>query len=108
MRCRTPVAFCDFSRSVSGFVEVPRSELMSIVARIGLLISFFWFIASSASAIGAVATAKLEEAKKAAAARGYLFASSHDEIVAKAKNERKLRALSGFEQSAFNQLAKVF
>ena len=81
---------------------------MSTVVRAGLLISFVWFVTSSASAIGAVSTAKLEEAKKAAAARGYVFVGSHDEIVAKAKTERRLRALSGFEQSAFNQLAKVF
>lgn len=83
-------------------------SLMRAVGKIGLLISILWFIEPSVNAMGAVAAARLEGAKKAAEARGYVFATSHEEIIAKAKTEGKLRALSGFEQSAFNQLAKVF
>ena len=50
----------------------------------------FWILSISL-ALGA--DAGLMKAKKAAEAKGYIFEISHDEIVAKAKKEGKLRVL---------------
>lgn len=50
----------------------------------------------------------LLRSKSEAEARGYVFAASHDEIVARAKNEGKLRALSGWDPAVYPHLIQAF
>lgn len=59
-------------------------------------------------AFAAAPSSVLLKAKTDAEAQGYVFATSHDEIVAKAKAERKLRALSSLAPNAFKVLADAF
>ena len=48
------------------------------------------------------------KAKKEAEAKGYLFAASHDEIVAKAKQEGKLNVIVSLDAKILNALADGF
>jgi len=57
-------------------------------------------IAVEAASVGAIST----EVKKQAEARGYAFLNSHDEIVAKAKTEGKLRVLTSLEAANFKPM----
>jgi hypothetical protein len=53
--------------------------------------------------------ASLQKARQEAAARGYIFESSHDEIVAKAKKERKLKLFSALDtQTTLKDLIERF
>jgi len=65
-----------------------------------------WFLASKAHA--ASEDPGIIKAKKEAEAKGYIFAASHDEIVAKAKEERKLRALSSFDPETYRPMIAAF
>ena len=65
-----------------------------------------WLAASIA--YSAVATPDLPKAKQAAEAKGYIFENSHDEIIAKAKKEGKLRVLSSYDRDTFQELRKAF
>ncbi len=56
--------------------------------------------------VGAQSSA-LRQAKSAAEAKGYLFESNHDEIVAKAKKEGKLRFLSSWDSKVMEQMGKA-
>jgi ABC-type Fe3+ transport system substrate-binding protein len=49
----------------------------------------------------------LRQAKSAAEAKGYLFETNHDEIVAKAKKEGKLRFLSSWDSKVMDQMGKA-
>lgn len=70
------------------------------------LLLVFWFVASSVSA--AAPGPDFLQAKKDAESRGYIFETSHDEIVAKAKKEGKLRALSGIERDSIHPMREAF
>lgn len=48
------------------------------------------------------------QAKQVGEAKGYLFETSHDEIVAKAKKEGKLRVLSSLSPEVFPHMTKAF
>jgi hypothetical protein len=50
----------------------------------------------------------LLEAKKEAEGKGYIFFTTHDEIVAMAKKEGKLRVSSGLETPNFKPLIDGF
>jgi ABC-type Fe3+ transport system substrate-binding protein len=52
--------------------------------------------------------AALAKAKQAAEAKGYIFESSHDEVVAKAKKEGKLRVLSTMETAVIKAMRDAF
>ena len=65
------------------------------------------FLPMVSMAAGA-ATPSLSEAKKEALAKGYEFFGSHDEIVALAQKEGKLRINSGLETRAFKPLIEAF
>jgi len=60
------------------------------------------------SALAASASPALVKAKQDAEAKGYVFESSHDEIVAKAKNEGKLRVLSTMESAVIKAMRDAF
>src|SRR4030095_2336166 len=53
-------------------------------------------------------SASVLKAKQEAEAKGYVFFSTHDEIVAQAKKEAKLRVLSSMEQEVLNASAEAF
>ena len=59
-------------------------------------------------AFAATPSASLLKAKQEAEARGYLFHTSHDEIVARAKKEGKLRVFSSQEPPAIKAVASAF
>jgi len=77
---------------------------------------FFRFIATVAAsillvigshvAVGAQSAA-LRQAKTAAEAKGYLFETNHDDIVAKAQKEGKLRFLSSWDAKLMDQMGKA-
>jgi ABC-type Fe3+ transport system substrate-binding protein len=67
----------------------------------GLL--FFYDSASAASANPGMAKGKQD-----AEAKGYLFETSHDDIVAKAQKEGKLRVLSTMESAVIKQMREGF
>ncbi len=65
-----------------------------------------WLIASSGA--GAAPSASLLKAKQDAEAKGYIFHTSHDEIVEQAKKEGKLKVLSSQEPRAIKAIAEAF
>src|SRR3990172_4876770 len=48
------------------------------------------------------------KAQQEVRAKGYIFETSHDEIVAKAKKEGKVRVLTGLDPEAFKPMAEAF
>src|SRR5262245_29246239 len=70
-----------------------------------IAVSILLIIGSSA-AVGAQSAA-LRQAKTAAEAKGYLFETNHDEIVAKAQKEGKLRFLSSWDAKLMDQMGKA-
>src|SRR5918992_1396194 len=65
-----------------------------------------WLWVSTAQA--ASASPALLQARKEAESRGYLFESSREEILAKAKKEGALRGLLGFDEAAIKALRDGF
>src|SRR5262245_16349739 len=63
-----------------------------------------------AGSAGAAAppSAELAKAKKEAESRGYLFYASKDEIIAKAKEEGRVRVLSNMDPENIESLRKAF
>ena len=66
-----------------------------------------WFMLS-ASVFAAAPSAALHDAQKKAKAQGLIFETSHDDIVAKAKAEGKVRVLSSFDPDNYKVLAQAF
>src|SRR4026207_215525 len=54
------------------------------------------------------ATPSLLKARQAAQANGFVFEASHDEILAKAKKEGKLRVISSLDKETYKQLTDAF
>lgn len=65
-----------------------------------------WFLSSHAFA--ASASPALLKAKQEAESKGFIFETSHDEIVARAKKEGKLRLFSSLESDTFKPLIESF
>ena len=65
------------------------------------------FLGASVAAAASPSPA-LMEARKAAEAQGYTFIANHDEIVAKAKQEGKLRVLAEMEPPTIKAATKAF
>jgi ABC-type Fe3+ transport system substrate-binding protein len=57
---------------------------------------------------GAAASPALLKAKQEAEARGYIFETSRDDIIAKAKKEGKLRVLSSLEMENLKPVSELF
>ena len=71
----------------------------------------FFFLASwgmGSHALAASATPSLLKAKQEAEANGFIFETSRDEIIAKAKKEGKLRVLSSLDQDTFKPMMESF
>ncbi len=56
----------------------------------------------------AAAAPGLQKAKQEAEAKGFIFFTNHDEIVAKAKKEGKIRVLSSLDPDSFKPMADSF
>jgi ABC-type Fe3+ transport system substrate-binding protein len=63
---------------------------------------------SNGSVCAASASPALLKAKQEAEAKGYLFETSHDEILAKAKKEGKLQVLNSLNPDIFPHMTKAF
>ena len=61
-----------------------------------------------AFANAAAASAALQKAKQEAEAKGFIFETSRDEILAKAKKEGKLRVLTSLENEALKPVSEAF
>ena len=64
--------------------------------------------ASPSTVLAASADPALLKAKKEAEAKGYIFELSHDDVVAKAKKEGKLRVISGLDPKGYPHLITAF
>src|SRR5215813_4102714 len=67
-------------------------------------LSFLW--AAHSIVIAASTSPALLKTKQEAEARGYIFETSHDEIVAKAKKEGKLRVITSLEPETYAPFKK--
>jgi ABC-type Fe3+ transport system substrate-binding protein len=74
---------------------------------IAILTGSALLILSLSMPVGAQSSA-LRQAKSAAEVKGYVFETSHDEIVAKAKKEGPLRVLTTWNSKAVEQMTKAF
>jgi iron(III) transport system substrate-binding protein len=75
-------------------------------AGLGFLVAGFWLVGGSGFA--ATVSPSLLKVKQEAEAKGYLFETSHDEIVSKAKKEGKLRVLSTMESAVIKAMREAF
>ena len=73
----------------------------------GLVLMFLATAAINTNAFAAAAPA-LQKAKQEAEAKGFTFFNNHDEIVAKAKKEGKIRVLSSLDPDSFKPMADSF
>ena len=76
--------------------------------RAGLAVSAIAILLLSGSAFAAAPSSALAKARQEAEAKGYIFESSHDEVVAKAKKEGKLRVLSTMESAVIKAMRDAF
>src|SRR5262245_1876333 len=84
-----------------------RAMIITSLIKIVLFFTLGLFVISAAThALAASPT--LVKAKEEAEAKGYIFFTSHDEIVAMAKKEGKLNVSSGLEAASFKPLMNAF
>jgi ABC-type glycerol-3-phosphate transport system substrate-binding protein len=76
--------------------------------RAGLAVSAIAILLLSGSAFAAAPSPALAKARQEAEAKGYIFESSHDDVVAKAKKEGKLRVLSTMESAVIKAMRDAF
>ncbi|HWP60576.1 MAG TPA: extracellular solute-binding protein [Candidatus Acidoferrales bacterium] len=81
--------------------------MMPAGARILASLSFIGFCVIATQAFAA-ASPSLQKAKQDAEAKGYSFIASHDEIVANAKKEGKVRIHSSLDPNTFKPLMESF
>jgi ABC-type Fe3+ transport system substrate-binding protein len=81
-------------------------KLIGTAIRLGIVVSAwaFW----NSTVLAATANPSLLKIKKEAESRGYIFETSHDDIVGKAKKERKLRVLSTMESAVIKATREAF
>ena len=87
---------------------IKEAMIRRIRSAIILLFSLPVILSANAAAFAASAAPALAQAKQEAESKGYTFISSHDEIVAKARGEGKLRALFGLDAVAIKALVGAF
>jgi len=85
-----------------GFAKITRQYVPA--AGLAFLLSF----AARAEILAASASPSMGKAKQQAEANGFIFETSHDEIVAKARQEGKLRALIGWDPPNHPHLIAAF
>ena len=65
-------------------------------------------LAVAQSASSAAPQAQLAKAKLDAEAKGYVFITSHDQIVSEAKKEGKLKVLTGLDPESIKAMTSAF
>ena len=78
------------------------------LANAGVLLAILSLFVSNSRAFGAAAGDPIAKAKQEAESKSYIFAASHDEIVADAKKEGRLRAVTGLSPSAIKPMVEAF
>src|SRR6185503_10443184 len=74
-----------------------------------MLMAIFVLLAGMPVAVNAAAVpAALQKAKQDAEAKGFIFETSHDEIVAKARKEGKLRVVTSLEMESLKPVPDAF
>lgn len=78
------------------------------IAPMLLLGSFLLSFGLPAAVLGAAASSALQKAKQESEAKGFIFETSRDEIIAKAKKEGRLRVLTSLEIEALKPVSEAF
>jgi ABC-type Fe3+ transport system substrate-binding protein len=73
-----------------------------------LLASFLLSLGLPAAVLGAAAGSALQKAKQESEAKGFIFETSRDEIIAKAKKEGRLRVLTSLEIESLKPVSEAF
>jgi iron(III) transport system substrate-binding protein len=73
-----------------------------------LLTSFLLSLGLPAAVLGAAAGSALQKAKQESEAKGFIFETSRDEIIAKAKKEGRLRVLTSLEIESLKPVSEAF
>jgi ABC-type Fe3+ transport system substrate-binding protein len=79
-----------------------------LVAKISVVGLLTWTLLFSSFAKGAVSNDGLIKAKQEAESNGFIFVTSRDEILAKAKKEGQLRAVTGLSTPAIKPMVEGF
>ena len=79
---------------------------MSVLKKVLTLFTFLFLWVLPCDAVAA--SPSLQQAKKDAESKGYVFFATHDDIVARAKKEGKLRVMTGLERSNYQPLINGF
>ncbi len=79
-----------------------------LITKIPVLLFLISCFVLTSIALGAAPNDALLKAKQAAESNGYIFVTSRDEILAKAKKEGRLRALSGLSTPAIKPMIAAF
>ena len=79
------------------------TRIFSTILTVMLLLSF-----GATDSIAAAAGASMAKAKQDAEAKGYTFLTSHEEILARAKKEGRLRVLSSQDPEAIKAMSAAF
>ncbi len=87
--------------------------MLSHAIKTDYLQKIFWsfavlFLAMRVDGFGAAPASSIDKAKQEAEASGYVFVESRDKIVAAAKREGKMRALSGLDPDTIKAMVSVF
>jgi ABC-type Fe3+ transport system substrate-binding protein len=72
------------------------------------LSTLFGSLLFASANLAAQPNAMLLKAKRDAEAKGYIFEASHDEIVAKARKERRLKVLTGLDPASHSPMMESF
>ena len=79
-----------------------------LLAKIAVLPFLIWAFVLTSVAFGAAPNDAVLKAKREAESNGYIFVASRDEILARAKKEGRLRAVSGISGSALQPMVDAF
>ena len=82
--------------------------MIPAIARTLASLLFIGFCLIATQAFAATASPSLQKAKQDAEAKGYTFITSHDEILANAKKEGKVRILSSLDPNTYKPLMESF
>jgi ABC-type glycerol-3-phosphate transport system substrate-binding protein len=88
-------------------IEIVKTKTGScpLIIRFLCALQLLW---GAGTAFSASPTAALLKAKQEAETKGYIFETSRDEIIARAKKEGRMRALSSLESSTIKAMAEAF
>src|SRR5215510_15060428 len=83
-------------------------KLGSSLAKIPALVFFISVFVLMSIALGAAPNDAILKAKQESESSGYIFVTNRDEIIARAKKEGRLRALSGLSTPAIKPMVEAF